>query len=76
MKETRIIGNVDFRATIGLISFYPNRYWFFWFKRYKFVRGFIFRIFGMDINVREGNATEKLIKIWNDSKNGELPKSG
>jgi hypothetical protein len=31
------------------------------FKRYKYVKGFIMRIFGVYINVRESNATDKLI---------------
>jgi hypothetical protein len=37
--------------------------WMWMFKRYKYVKGFIMRIFGVYINVRESNATEKLIKI-------------
>ncbi len=36
--------------------------WFFGFKRYKFVRGFIIRFCGIYINVREQNATQKLIQ--------------
>lgn len=35
--------------------------WMWMFKRYAFARGFIVRIFGIYINVRENNATEKLI---------------
>jgi len=38
--------------------------WIFMFKRYTAVRGFIMRIFGIYINVRENNATEKLIKLF------------
>lgn len=37
--------------------------WMWYFKRYENVKGFICRIFGIYINVRENNATEKLIKI-------------
>lgn len=33
------------------------------FKKYNYVKGFIIRIFGVYINVRERNATEKLIEI-------------
>ena len=35
--------------------------WICMFKRYTYVKGFIMRIFGLYINVRESNATEKLI---------------
>jgi hypothetical protein len=35
--------------------------WMWMFKRYKNVKGFIMRIFGIYFNVRENNATEKLI---------------
>jgi len=35
--------------------------WAWMFKKYKYVSGFIMRIFGVYINVREKNATEKLI---------------
>jgi hypothetical protein len=37
--------------------------WMWMFKRYTYVKGFTMRIFGIYINVRESNATEKLIKI-------------
>jgi hypothetical protein len=37
--------------------------WVFFFKRYKFVKGFIFRFFGIYVNVREKYATEKLISV-------------
>ena len=40
---------------------YPE--WFWMFRRYTYVRGFILRICGVYINVRERNATEKLIKF-------------
>lgn len=42
--------------------------WFFMFKRYTAVNGFIIRIFGVYFNVRENNATEKLIKLFKESK--------
>lgn len=35
--------------------------WVWIFKRYKYVKGFIMRIFGIYINVCENNAFEKLI---------------
>lgn len=37
--------------------------WFWMFKKYTFVKGFIMRICGVYFNVREKNATEKLIAI-------------
>lgn len=37
--------------------------WMWMFKKYNYVKGFIIRIFGVYINVRERNATEKLIEI-------------
>ena len=36
--------------------------WVWMFKRYTYVKGFIMRIFGIYINVRENNATEKMIE--------------
>jgi len=42
--------------------------WMWMFKRYTHVRGFILRVFGVYINVRENNATEKLIKLFRESK--------
>lgn len=37
--------------------------WVWWFDKYKYIKGFKIRLFGVYINVRENNATEKLIKI-------------
>ncbi len=42
--------------------------WVWMFKKYKFVKGFIFRMFGIYINIREKNSTEKLIKLWHESR--------
>jgi len=39
--------------------------WFYMFKKYSYIKGFIIRICGVYINVREDNATEKLIAIAN-----------
>jgi CRISPR/Cas system-associated protein endoribonuclease Cas2 len=36
--------------------------WMWMFKRYTLVRGFIMRVFGIYINVRESNAAEKMIR--------------
>jgi len=40
--------------------------WVWMFKPYTYVRGFIMRIFGVYINVRERRALEKLIEIANE----------
>lgn len=37
--------------------------WMWYFKKYTFVKGFNIRIFGLHFNVREDNATQKLIEI-------------
>jgi hypothetical protein len=39
--------------------------WVFYFKRYTYVKGFVMRIFGVYINVRERDAYNKLLKIIN-----------
>lgn len=36
--------------------------WIFSFKKYRFVRGFSFRLFGIHLNIKENKAREKLIK--------------
>ena len=47
------------------------RQWRFHFHRYKYVRGFVMRIFGWYFNVRENNATVKLIEKFKErEKNG------
>ncbi len=37
--------------------------WVWMFKRYTYIKGFIVRIFGVYINVRENDSFNKLIKI-------------
>lgn len=37
--------------------------WFFYFKKYKNIKGFILRIFGIYINIRERDALKKLIAL-------------
>lgn len=51
-------------------KFYASRYWFCHFRKYKFVKGFNMRVFGFYINVRENNATDKLIKMFIERKSG------
>jgi len=43
--------------------------WIWSFRRYKYVKGFRFRIFGVYVNVRENNAFEKLIGIAQNENN-------
>lgn len=40
--------------------------WIWYFKKYKFVKGFNIRIFGLHFNIREKNATEKLIFLFKE----------
>lgn len=53
------------------ISYNPTIYynksniiqWAYMFEKYTYIKGFKLRLLGIYINVREKNATEKLIKI-------------
>ncbi|HWY13224.1 MAG TPA: hypothetical protein VN026_17950 [Bacteroidia bacterium] len=38
------------------------------FKKFKFINGFIFRIFIWHIKVSEKNSFEKLMTIWNEHR--------
>ena len=53
---------IDFKY-ISLKWFPINKigWWLFYYKSYTFVKGFNLRVFGCHFNVRENNATEKLI---------------
>lgn len=42
---------------------YCGSQWFFYFKKYKNIKGFILRIFGIYINIRERDALKKLIAL-------------
>jgi hypothetical protein len=55
-----------YKIDVMMNKYFPYRYWFFYFKKYSHVKGFIIRLVGIYINVREKNATEKLIKIHHD----------
>ncbi len=58
------------------ISFTPIKYynwknidqWIWHFHTYKSIKGFILRIFGIYINVRENDATEKLITKFHENR--------
>jgi hypothetical protein len=52
------------KIDIKIMRFYPHRHWFFYFRRYTYVKGFWGRICGVWFNIREKNATEKLLKVW------------
>lgn len=39
-------------------------YWIWYFRKYKFIKGFTFRIFGINFNIKENNATQKLLFKW------------
>jgi hypothetical protein len=51
------------KTTITIMRFYPYRYWFWYFRKFKFVKGFVIRIFGIHFIVKEENHLEKLIEI-------------
>ena len=46
--------------------------WIWMFKPYKHVKGVIIRIFGIYINIRENNATQKLINKLKDKESKKL----
>ena len=48
--------------------------WVWTWKRYKYVKGLIIRIFGVYVNIRENNTFEKLIKITQDKRSGYINK--
>lgn len=71
-KKTELKQISNMKVTITKIKFFPNKLWFFWFRKYTRVKGFIIRIFGYEFNVREFDATNKLIKIANEKRNSEI----
>ena len=59
---------MDIRISIDIMKFYPYKEWFFYYKQYKNVKGFNLRILGLHFNIREWNATEKLIKLFKENR--------
>lgn len=49
--------------TIQIVEFYKYQNWFFYFRKFKNIKGFIIRIFGVHIKMTEIDATRKLIAI-------------
>lgn len=45
------------------IGFYPYKYWFFHFFKFKNINGFKIRIFGLELMIKEENSLSKLIEI-------------
>ena len=43
------------------IGFYPHRNWFFYFDKFKNIKGVTIRVFGLEFRILEKDATEKLI---------------
>lgn len=71
---------MDVRITIDYVSLkhYKEssfksvlKFWVFYFKRYKFVKGFTLRVFGLNFNIREGGFLEKILKM-NYEKNTKV----
>lgn len=50
----------DMRVTIVRILYFPDKCWFFRYFKYRSIKGFIIRIFGFDINVREHDVFNKI----------------
>lgn len=48
---------------IQIVKFYKYRNWFFYFKKYKNIKGIIIMICGVHIRITEINALRKLIAI-------------
>lgn len=48
---------------IGISGFPLDKilWWIFYFKKYKFIKGFNIRLFGVHFNIREDKALEKLL---------------
>ena len=42
--------------------------WIWTFKKYNNIKGFIFRFFGIYINIRENNSFDKLMNLWKNRK--------
>lgn len=63
------------KIIITTIEYHPimGRYWFFYFKRYKFVKGVNITLFGVHIKITELYATEKLIALARKKANLETP---
>lgn len=58
IKDFKIFG---FRVTIGTISYFKDRYWFWYFRKYTSIKGVMFRMFGIDFNIREKDGLNKMI---------------
>lgn len=63
-----------YKVDVVFNEYFPYRYWFFYFKRYISVKGFIIRIFGVYVNVREKNTSAILIKKMRESKKVSAPR--
>ena len=45
-----------------MVGFYPYKEWFFYFRRFKNIKGYVIRIMGFHFIVKEKDGTEKLIE--------------
>lgn len=70
---TNILKKYTMKITISYCSI--NHYnkdninqWMWMFRKYEYIKGFIVRILGVYINVRESHAKEKLINIANSMR--------
>ncbi|MEK6882367.1 MAG: hypothetical protein AABY22_22295 [Nanoarchaeota archaeon] len=51
------------KIKFDMLNYYPYRNWFFYFKKFKFIKGAIITVFGFNVKILENDATNKLIAI-------------
>lgn len=54
--------------SFDVIKYYNNFCWFFYFRKYRYIKGFNIRLFGIHVNLRDKDSTNKLIHIANVQK--------
>lgn len=74
MCHTNIM-NMKYTRHLSTIGFYPNRYWFYYFFKFKNIRGFKIRIFGIEFMIKEENSLSKLIAIAHEQNEATRRKS-
>ena len=57
--------NKTMEMKITTLGFYPNRYWFFYFEKMKYIKGFTLRLLGFNVMVKEKDSLNKLLNIAN-----------
>lgn len=52
-----------YTITVTKCKFFKYKSWFFYYRKYNYIKGFIFRVFGFHFNIREKDSLQKLINI-------------